>query len=141
MKQIKFLGLMAAMAVLFTGCTDMQQLKYGISQANDGCPMQVDEITTCTRIQLHGDYVEYLYKVDETDEDGDFDVSFMNDPELKKEWKEETLEEVKETYRTDEDYKEFIQLLKRCKYGIEYRYVGNRTSNESVTRLEYWELP
>lgn len=144
MKQIKFFSLMliVAMAIVFTSCTDMQRLKLDVAASDADCPYKVEEGTVMTKIQMHGDYVEYVYQSDEIDEDGEeFSVADLNDPEIMKGMKEYCIKDDKEKYNTDEDIREFYKLCKKCKVGIEHRYIGKRTGAECTIRIEYWELP
>ncbi|MBO7477255.1 MAG: hypothetical protein J6U04_04905 [Salinivirgaceae bacterium] len=146
MKRIKFLGLMliAAMAVVFTSCTDMQRLKMDIKASNEDLPEDWGDGQTCTKIQLHGDYVEYIIQCDEIDEDGEeYSVADLNDPEIKNGMKEEIIESFK-NHESKEDvdyYNDFMELVKPCRVGLEFRYIGKRTGGECTIRIEYWELP
>ena len=122
------------------GSSDRMQLEAFVKKSNNACPLQAEEYAVCTKIQMHGDFVELFYKVDETDADGEeFSVADLNDIVIKEDMKKTLIEECKELYNSDKE--DFIKLCKKCKVGLEYRYVGKRTGGECVIRIEYWELP
>ncbi|MBO7477254.1 MAG: hypothetical protein J6U04_04900 [Salinivirgaceae bacterium] len=146
MKQIKFLGLMlmTAMAVVFTSCTDMQRLKMEVKASNVGLPEDIGDGMIMTKIQLHGDYVEYIIEWNEIDEDGEeFSVAELNDPETKELMKQFFIESIKkpESKEDADDIADLLELLKPCRVGMGFRLTGKQTGGECTIRIEYWELP
>ncbi len=84
--------LMAVMTAAMTSCTDMQRLKMDIKESNEDLPELISDGMLMTKIQLHGDYVEYLIYCDEIDEDGEeYSIADWNDPETKAEIKKTCL--------------------------------------------------
>ena len=124
---------MAAMGLLLS-CSEIT-LEAAIQAANEECPSRIDDVTVITKIQRHGDYVEYIAALEEGVGE---DVNNLNEPEARVEMKKLMLASLKDD--SDNDTKVFIELLKTNKVGIEVRYIGSRTQNEVMIRIEHWDL-
>lgn len=126
--------MLSAIVALLVGCNEVT-LEASIAAANAECPMRIDEQTVVTKIQRHGDYVEYVAVVEET---ADMDVNNLNIPEIREQLRKNILDGIKN--QNDNDVREMIRLCKENKVGIEYRYVGSRTKNEATVRIDYWDF-
>lgn len=134
MKRFLTLLLVASMGLVIS-CRQAT-LDDAVDFANRNCPMQVDEATVITKIELQGDYVVYMADVDEG---ADGDVNTLNDSTLNAGVKQNILAYLKKGMLNGETRK-FIGLCKDNNVGIEYRYVGSRTKNQAVVRIEHEEL-
>ena len=120
---------------LVMACRQMT-LDEAVDAANRNCPMQIDDATVITKIELQGDYVVYLADVDEG---ADGDVNMLNDSTLNAGVKQNILAYLKKGMLNGETRK-FIGLCKDNNVGIEYRYIGSRTNNQALVRIEHAEL-
>lgn len=134
MKRFSTLLLVATMGLVMA-CRQMT-LDEAVEAANRNCPMQIDDATVITKIEHQGDYVVYWADVDEG---ADGDVNMLNDSILNAEVKRNILVYIQKGM-LDGDTRRFIGLCKDSKVGIEYRYIGSRTNNQALVRIEHTEL-
>lgn len=122
-----------------TGCDETSAIKKFVAEENADCPIRYDdENLTLIKVQMHGNYVEYVYQDDEIDSDGEYSVAEIYCEDIAN-WKKSIIENIRNT--TDDDYIDFYKECKTNKIGIEERYVGRRSGGECTIRIEYWEMP
>ncbi|MBP5364887.1 MAG: hypothetical protein J6Y82_03050 [Bacteroidales bacterium] len=136
----KFLYFVVAVLVIvhLMGGWSEVRLKIDIWASNRECPINIDEGIDVTSIQRHGDYIEYVCRVDESEL---YSISNVKDQRMIKEMKNEMIKNFKDSNKSDADLKSITKLCKSCKVGIEFRLIGSRTKNEIPIRIEYYELP
>ncbi len=140
MKHLRSLLLLFAVAVCFlTSCDETAAIKKFVAELNADCPIRYDdENVTLIKVQMHENYVEYVYQDEEIDSDGEYSVAEIYGDDIAN-WKNIIIKGIRNT--TDEDYLDFYKECKNNRIGIEECYVGRRTNGACTIRVEYWEIP
>lgn len=139
MKHLRPLLLLFVAICFLTSCDETATIKKFVAEENADCPIRYDdENVTLIKVQMHGNYVEYVYQDEEIDGDGEYSVAEIYCEDIVN-WKNTIVENIRNT--TDEDYQDFYKECKNNRIGIEERYVGRRTNGECTIRIEYWEIP
>ena len=111
-------------------------LELAVREANVDCPYDIEDGLTITKLATEANNVFYTCMVDEVVTE--LTIEDMRSPEVNEAMKEVLISSLKDT--SDEDIKEFRDLVKQARYNVVYRFVSNRTGNETDIKIYTNEL-
>lgn len=111
-------------------------LELAVREANVDCPYDIEDGLTITKLATEANNVFYTCMVDEVVTE--LTIEDMRIPEVNEAMKEVLISSLKDT--SDEDIKEFRDLVKQARYNVVYRFVSNRTGNETDIKIYTNEL-
>ena len=111
-------------------------LELAVREANVDCPYDIEDGLTITKLATEANNVVYTCMVDEVVTE--LTIEDMRIPEVNEAMKEVLISSLKDT--SDEDIKEFRDLVKQARYNVVYRFVSNRTGNETDIKIYTNEL-
>lgn len=111
--------------------SNQKKLEELVNITNVSCPMTIDEATVMEKLEIEGDNVVYLYKVDED----------MVDVDALESNKEEMKQGIKNSLNVaDPSLKSFLEACLNDKKNLVYRYTGNTSGNSMECVLEVSEI-
>ena len=109
-----------------------QDLRTIVREANETMPQIVEEGLRCDEIILEGNYVTYIYSVDEA-------IYNMRDiKDSHRELRQTILNNVKNT--ADDELKQLCALCRSTNKGLAFRYVGDETGQTHTVYIGPDEL-
>lgn len=111
---------------------DKTKLKMQVALSNAVCPIRVDKDTEMTSIEYDGNYVIYVFTVNDSD-----------DPEListVNEHSDEMRKDIANTMKRDKSVRDIVKLTKAAGAGFAYRYQGKTTGQVCEVKFENSEL-
>lgn len=134
-KTILFLLLFAASFSVFA-TSPVSQLELAVREANTDCPYDIDDGLTITKLATEANNVVYTCMMDEVVTE--LTIEDMRIPEVNDAMKQVLLQSIKDT--SDDDIKEFRNLVKQARYNIVYRFISTKSGNETDIKIYSNEL-
>lgn len=111
---------------------EQTKLRMQVELSNSMCPMPVDKETEMTSISYDGNYVIYLFTVDDSDDPTT--IATVN------EHKDELRKDLAKTMKTDRSVRDIVKLTKGADAGLIYRYKGKNSGDVCEVKFENSEL-